>query len=194
MQCTYLHIHIPRYLLGDMRAKRREARSSQNSTLQHAATHGTTCTLLYGTILHHTAPFCTTLHHTAPHCTTLHYTTPHRSASQPRHLYICIYTCILQHTATHYNTLQHKCLVGGALYHFHKSTSPRHLQSVLNTLQHTQRAPSRRSVLQCGASCCSVLQCAAVCCSMLQYTHLHMHIPRHLLGGINARHREAKSS
>ena len=93
---------------------------------------------------------------------------------------------MLQHTATHCNTLQRTSHVIYYIRHTHCSCC--------NTLQHTathcntrhtsytilgthiarilgcvlQRVAACCSVLQCVAVCCSVLQCVAVCCSVLQ--------------------------
>ena len=96
----------------------------------------------------------------------------------------------LQHTATSYNTLQHKHhhLTTHHLTATHCNTPQQthhHLTAThCNTLQHTHHHLTHQcedtpcsvlqcvavycSVLQCVAVCCSVLQCVAVCCSVLQ--------------------------
>ena len=84
----------------------------------------THCNKLQQAALH-----CNTLHHTAPHCITLHHTAtrPVESFDAPH---------ILQHTATHCNTLQHTA-------------------THCNTLQHTA---THRTTLHHTATPCTTLQ------------------------------------
>ena len=84
----------------------------------------------------------------------------------------------LQHTTTHYNTMQHSLWRenvhsdwGATAPCTCKYATPRVLQCVAvcrSVLQMLLYVVLCCSVLQCVAVCCSVLQCVAVCCSVLQ--------------------------
>ena len=125
-------------------------------------------------ILHCTATHCNTLLHTATYCNILQDTATHFNTLIFVGFWVhAVFTnLLLQHTATHCNTLQHTATHCNTLQH-----------TATNLLLHSWRkahpcrAPKwnlRTEPLFCSvlqfAVCCSVLQGIAVCCSVLHGT------------------------
>ena len=87
----------------------------------------------------------------------------------------CIHIgCILQHTATHCNTLQHTATHSNTLQHCNTSkfciiaTKYERFVRFFFSRQQAQYVAICCGVLQCFSVCCSMLQCVAACCSVLQ--------------------------